>query len=468
MKKKLVLIIAAIVVVAGVLLGLTVFKGHKNGTVKYRTEALAKGDLEALVVTSGTLNPVRLVEVGSQVSGKIDKLYVDFNSQVKAGQVLAEIDQSLLKAKIDQNNANYLSAVASLERSKVTLDNLKKKYDRSLSLFEKDLISFEEKEAAEAAYLGAKTDVQSSDARLAQAKSQLDSSRVDLAYATIRSPIDGIVINRLINIGQTVAASFTAPKLFEIANDLGKMQVECDVDEADIGKVKENQKVRFTVDSFPDDTFFGTVNQVRYSPTVTQNVVTYKTIVDVDNPGMKLRPGMTATVSIISGEAKNVLRVSNAALRFTPSLPAEEMQKIMKDAAEKMMAGRRQEGGVGQAAGGPETGASGQTAPAGAPGQAVRTGEGAQRFMAFGQGQGGAPAQGVRLKHPSRVWIQDENGKLQIVFIRPGVSDNSYTEVLHSELKEGQKVIIGTGGGPIVAATPGGPGQPGRMMFIGR
>ncbi len=255
MKKKSSSSIAAILSSRESILGLTVFKGHKNGAVKYRTEGLAKGDLEALVVTSGTLNPVRLVEVGSQVSGKIDKLYVDFNSQVKAGQVLAELDQSLLKAKIDQNNANYLSAAASLERSEVTLDNLKNKYERSLSLFEKNLISFEEKEAAEAAYLGAKADLQSSDARLAQAKSLLDSSKVDLAYATIRSPIDGVVINRLINIGQTVAASFQAPKLFEIANDLSKMQVECDVDEADIGKVKEGQKVRFTVDSFPNETF---------------------------------------------------------------------------------------------------------------------------------------------------------------------------------------------------------------------
>jgi HlyD family secretion protein len=463
MKKKILLTIAALAV-AGAILGLTVFKGHKNGVVKYRTEALAKGDLEALVVTSGTLNPVRLVEVGSQVSGKIDKLYVDFNSQVKEGQILAELDQSLLKAKIDQNNANYLSAVASLERSKVTLDNLKKKYERSLSLFEKNLISFEEKEAAEAAYLGAKADLQSSDARLAQAKSLLDSSKVDLAYATIRSPIDGIVINRLINIGQTVAASFQAPKLFEIANDLSKMQVECAVDEADIGKVKEGQKVRFTVDSFADETFSGTVNQVRYSPTTTSNVVTYTTIVDVDNPGMKLRPGMTATVSIISGEAQNVLRVPNAALRFTPNLPAEEIQKIMKEAGERMAARRQQEGGGGQMAGGPGTSTSGQTAPGGV----TRTGEGGQRFMTLGQGQEGAPAQGARLRQPSRIWIQDENGKFQVVFIRPGVSDNSYTEVLRGELQEGQKVVIGTEGGPIVAATPGGPGQPGRMMFIGR
>jgi len=467
MKKKILLTIV-VVVVAGAILGLTVFKGHKNGAVKYRMETLAKGDLEALVVTSGTVNPVRLVEVGSQVSGKIEKLYVDFNSQVKAGQVLAELDQSLLKAKIDQNNANYLSAEASLERAKVTLENLKKKYDRSLSLFGKDLISFEEKEAAEAAYLEAKTDVQASNARLAQARSQLDSSRVDLAYATIRSPIDGVVINRLINIGQTVAASFQAPKLFEIANDLSRMQVECDVDEADIGKVKEGQKVRFTVDSFPNETFLGTVNQVRYSPTVTSNVVTYTTIVDVDNPGMKLRPGMTATVSIIAGEAKNVLRVPNAALRFTPNLPAEEMQKIMKEAGERMEARLRQEGGGGQIAGGPGAGASAQNAPAGAAPRATPPGEGGQRSTIPGQDQGAAASQGTRLRQPSHVWIQDESGKLQIVFIRPGVADNSFTEVLRGELREGQKVIIGTEGGPIQAATPGGPGQPGRMMFIGR
>ena len=327
MKKKVVLIVAVVVVVAAAALGLGALKGRKNGAVKYRTEALGKGDIEALVVTSGTLNPVRLVEVGSQVSGKIDKLYVDFNSQVKEGQILAELDQSLLRAKIDQNNANYLSAKASLEKSRVTLDNLQKKYERAKTLFGKNLISFEENEAAEASFLGAKTDVQSAEARLVQAKSQLDSSRVDLGYATIRSPIDGVVINRLINIGQTVAASFTAPKLFEIANDLSKMQVECAVDEADIGKVKEGQKVRFTVDSFPDETFNGTVNQVRYSPTTTSNVVTYTTIVDVDNLGLKLRPGMTATVSIITGEAKNVLRVPNGALRFTPTLPPRSSRR---------------------------------------------------------------------------------------------------------------------------------------------
>ncbi len=281
-----------------------------------------------------------------------------------------------------------------------------------------------------------------------QAKSQLDSSRVDLAYATIRSPIDGIVINRLINIGQTVAASFTAPKLFEIANDLSKMQVECAVDEADIGKVKEGQQVRFSVDSFPDETFNGTVNQVRYSPTTTSNVVTYTTIVDVGNPGLKLRPGMTATVSIITGEAKDVLRVPNAALRFTPTLPAEELQKIMQEAADKMMAGRRQEGAPAAAADAPH---------AASPGQAGTSGAGA-RVMTFGQG--GAPSQGTRMRQPSRVWYQDANGKLQVAFIKPGVADTSFTEVLRGDLKEGQMIIIGlASSSPSGTAVQGGPGM---------
>ena len=448
MKKKIVLIAIALAVV-GTVLGLTVFKGKKDGVVKYRKEALTKGDIESIVVTSGTLNPVRLVEVGSQVSGKIDKLYVDFNSQVKQGQPLAELDQSILKAKIDQNNANYLSSVAAQERAKVTLGNLQKKFERAKSLFAKNLISFEENEAAEAAYLEAKTDVQSAEARVAQAKSQLDSSKVDLTYATIRSPIDGVVINRLINVGQTVAASFTAPKMFEIANDLAKMQVECDVDEADIGKIKENQKVRFTVDSFPDETFFGTVNQVRFSPTTTQNVVTYTTIVDVDNPGMKLRPGMTATVQVIAGEAKNVLRIPNSALRFTPNLPPEELQKIMKEAGEKLAARFQQQGG--------------QAAGTRGAGQGAQPGGAAAPMMMFGQSGTTQPSQG-RMRQPSRVWIQDEQGKFQIVFIRPGVADNSYTEVLRGDLKEGQEVIVGIGAAPIGQT----PDSRARMMMFPR
>lgn len=462
MKKKVIIGIVVLAVAAGAIIGWTFLKSSKSSVIKYRQEAISKGDIEALVITSGTLNPVTVVEIGSQVSGKIDKLYVDFNSQVKQGQVVAELDQSILKTRVEQNQANYLSAVASLEKSKVTIDNLQKKYDRSLSLFEKNLISFEEKESAEAAYLGAKADLQSAEARVEQAKSQVESSKVDLGYAVIRSPIDGVVISRNINVGQTVQASYQAPKLFEIANDLSKMQVECSVDEADIGKVKEGQKVRFTVDAFPDDSFNGTVKQVRYSPTITQNVVTYTTIVDADNPGMKLRPGMTATVSIITGEAKGVLRVPNAALRFTPNLPSEEIANIMKATGEKMFAQRKAEGQTqGQTTGQPQQQSQGTGQQSG-PRMNLALGSGNPQGMQGMPGMGG----GTRSRRPSMVWCLDENGKLNVAFIRPGVTDNNYTEILRSDLKEGQKVIVGVESGENVSAAASNAPRP--PMFLGR
>ena len=457
MKKKVIIGIIILVVAAGAILAWSLLKNNKNGAVGYRQEALAKGDIEAMVITTGTLNPVTTVEVGSQVSGKIADIFVDYNSQVKKGQLLAELDRSILEQRVQQNQANYLSAAASLEKAKVTLANLKKQYERSLSLFDKELISFEEKDIAEANYLGAKADLQRAEASVEQARSQLESSKVDLGYAIIRSPIDGVVISREVNVGQTVQASFTAPKLFVIANDLTKMQVECSVDEADIGKVKEAQEARFTVDAFPEDTFKGVVRQVRYSPTVTQNVVTYTTIVDVNNPALKLRPGMTATISIITGEAKGVLKIPNGALRFTPNLPAEEIAKIMKDAGEKMFAKLKAEGHTpGQEAGQPQQASQGQT-EAGARMNFAQAGGAAQGT----QGMSG----GVRRK-PTTVWYLDDNGKLNVAFIRSGVTDNSYTEMLRGDLKEGQKVITGLeSGATTTSASNPGPRPP---MFIGR
>ena len=331
MKKRIIFGIFIIVVITGVVLGLTVFKNGKGNGALYKKEALKIGDVEALVVTTGTLNPVTIVDVGSQVSGKIKNLYVDFNSKVTTGQILVELDQELFEARIQQDEANYNSSVASLEKSKVTLENTKKRYDRTKALFEKELISFEEMESAEVSYFNAQADLKSTEARLEQAQSQLDSSKVDLTYTVIRSPIDGVVINRNVNIGQTVAASLQAPVLFQIANDLSKMQVECIVDEADIGRVKEGQKVRFGVDAFPDDEFEGIVSQVRYSPVVQQNVVTYTTIVAVENPELKLMPGMTATISIVTGEARNVLLIPNSALRFAPDLSSEELRALYQE-----------------------------------------------------------------------------------------------------------------------------------------
>jgi HlyD family secretion protein len=461
MKKKVIIGVVALVVLAGVILGWTLLRNNKNGVVKYRTEKITKGDIEAVVTTSGTVNPITKVEVGSQVSGKIAKLYVDFNSQVKEGQILAELDLSTFQTRVNQNEANYLSAQASLEKAKVTLDNLKRKYERSLTLAEKELISFEEKEDAAANYLGSKTDLQRAEASVEQAKSQLESSKLDFSYAIIRSPIDGVVITRNMNVGQTVQASFSAPKIFEIANDLSKMQVECDVDEADVGKIQEGQKVRFTVDAFVDSTFNGVVKQVRYSPTVTQNVVTYVTIVDVENPGMKLRPGMTATVNIITGEAKGVLRVPNAALRFTPTLSAEEMQQIMKEAGEKMMAQRKAEGGPGQTPQG----------DAGRPQQPGQSGQGSgQRMMMFQQGAGmpqGAGGGQRSGRRPSMVWYTDAAGKINVAFLRTGVTDNSYTEIRGGNLKEGQEIIVGSGSTQTAQTTNPQQGRP-PMMFMGR
>jgi HlyD family secretion protein len=461
MKKKVVIGIIVLVVAIGAILGWALLKNNKSTELKYKLDKVSKGDLEAVVTTTGTVNPLKQVEVGSQVSGKIAKMYVDFNARVKEGQILAELDPLPFQARVAQNQANYSSALASLEKAKVTLQNLKMKYERSLSLAEKDLISPDEKEAAEANYLGAKTDLQRAQASVEQARSQLDSSKLDLSYAIIRAPIDGVVISRNMEMGQTVQASFSAPKIFVLANDLAKMQVECDVDEADVGKVKEGENVRFTVDAFADSTFNGKVNQVRYSPTVTQNVVTYTTIVDVDNPELKLRPGMTATVSIITGEAKGVLRVPNSALRFTPSIPAEELAKIQKEAMERMFAKRQAEGGATrtQEAGSPQQ--SGQGAQSG---PRMNFQQGGGQGMQGMTGTGGGQRSGRR---PSTVWYFDDKGKLTVTFIRTGVSDSTYTEILRGELKEGQQIITGTESAQSTTSTSTAGGPP-RGMFMPR
>jgi len=416
MNKKVIIGIVVLIVAAGIVFGFTVLKRNNGNGLQYELVAIDKGTVTALVDTTGTLNPVTIVDIGSQVSGKIEQIYVDFNSQVKAGQVLAELDQLNFQTKVQQNEANYLSSVAAVEKSKVSLENSKKRLDRAKSLFEKELLSFEEFETAEVQYFSAKADLQSSEARLEQAKAQLDTSKVDLTYTIIKSPIDGVVINRSVNVGQTVAASFQSPVLFQVANDLTKMQVECSVDEADIGRVKEGQTARFTVDAFPDENFTGIIKQVRYSPEVIQNVVTYATIVDVENPEMKLRPGMTATISFVVGEAKNALRVPNSALRFQP--PPEVLQALFAEMRGEMQAKR------------------GQNSQA--EGQSEKREQ--QANFQMGQGMG---RMGSRMRNIARVWIQDETGKLTMVSIRTGVTDNAFTEITGGEIKEGQEVITG-------------------------
>ena len=459
MKKKILWIIVALVVVAGVVLGLTVLKNGKAKGVQYRTEVVGKGDIEALVVTSGTLNPIETIDIGAQVSGRIVDLYADYNSPVKKGDVVAELDQEQLKMKIQQNEASYQTRSASLEQAKVTLQTSEKSYERAKALFAKNLLSVEEMDAAEATFLNAKSSLISAQAGLAQAKSTLDLSKVDLGYAVIKSPVDGVVITRKVNVGQTLQSSFTPPVLFQVATDLTKMKVECDVDESDIGKVKEGQKVRFTVEAYPSEAFNGVVQQVRVSPTTTNNVVTYATIVNVDNPEKKLLPGMTATVSIIVGEAKNVLRVPNGALRFTPPLSEAELKKMQDEMRERFMAQRQAQGGQPGAAapGGAPSGAAPGAVPGAPQGQ---TGGQPGGFTRQGGGQGGGQA---RAQMP-KVWVLDANGKMRMAMVRTGVADTSYSEVVRGDLKEGDVVIVGS-----LSASSTSSGQPGMggMMFMG-
>lgn len=387
--------------------------------VEYKKVAVDRSDITSQVTTTGTLNPVTIVEIGSQVSGKIESLLVDFNSKVTAGMLLARLDQSQFITRLKQSQANYRSAVAGLEKAKVTLGSIKKNYDRDMTLSERGLLSTEQAEASETQYYSALADFQAAEARVEVAKSTLESSEVDLTYTTVYSPIDGVVISRNVNVGQTVAASFQAPVLFRIANDLSQMQVQCSVVEADIGRIKDNLDVWFTVTAYPDDHFTGKVKQVRYSPETSQNVVTYSTIVEVNNPEMKLRPGMTATVFIITGVAKNALRVPKSALRFTPAISQAEMKLARESAIQEAMKAR----GEDQA-------------------QRPRT-ERRDRSDRSTEGSFTAP-RAQRQQQPPSVWVQDETRKLKMVLVRTGISDDNYTEIL-SGLNEGQLVITGDG-----------------------
>jgi HlyD family secretion protein len=291
---------------------------------KYVTAQLSKGDVIETIQSTGQVQPLTQVQVGAQVSGRITKVFVDFNSKVKSGDVLAEIDPTLFGAAIDQNRAQLASAQASVTRAEASLATAKQRLDRAKKLVAEGVGSQADLDTAQGAYDVAVADLAASRASIAQINAALKSSTTNLEYTRIYSPIDGVVINRAIDPGQTVAASFQAPVLFVIAQDLRKMRVLADIDEADVGKLREGMSAEVRVDAFPGEKFKGNVSQVRYSPNSQSGVVTYAAVVDVDNPDVKLRPGMTATVTIRTAEAKDVSRVPNAALRFKPSPPVDK------------------------------------------------------------------------------------------------------------------------------------------------
>jgi HlyD family secretion protein len=299
---------------------------------RFSTEGVERRDIVEQVQSTGTVKPLTEVQVGAQVSGRIVKVFVDFNSEVKKGDILAEIDPSLYGAQVNQSSAQLKAAQASLKRSQARLSTAKINLKRLKGLQREGIANVSEVDQSQGDHDVAEADVAAADAQIAQLRAQLSSARTTLAYSRIFSPIDGVVVNRAIDPGQTVAASFAAPVLFLIAQDLSKMQVLAEIDEADVGKIKEQMKAEVVVDAFPGEKFEGQVTQVRYSPNNAQGVVTYSAVVEVKNPEIKLRPGMTATVTVKTREADKALALKNAALRFRPlpELDAEGEPKPAK------------------------------------------------------------------------------------------------------------------------------------------
>ncbi|HQG33899.1 MAG TPA: efflux RND transporter periplasmic adaptor subunit [Syntrophales bacterium] len=316
MKKRYLRIVAVLLAVLALTAAIYAFSRGGDKQRKYRTEKVDTGDIRATVTATGKIDAVTTVIVGAQTSGMIKAIYVDYNSAVRKGQVLAQIDPSTFAAKVEQARANLLLAQANLEKAAATLQDAKRTRDRNETLFARNLIARSDLDAARTNVETGQAQVNAARAQVEQARAALKQAEIDLDYTTIRSPVDGMVISRNVDIGQTVAASFQTPTLFSIAQDLTKMQVKTSVDEADIGRVRLGQPVEFTVDAYPELVFRGAVSEVRNSPTTVSNVVTYEVIVQVANPELKLKPGMTANVSIIIDGKKGVLRVPSAALRF--------------------------------------------------------------------------------------------------------------------------------------------------------
>jgi HlyD family secretion protein len=418
MKKAIIWVVVLVVIAAGGVFGYRYREAHKTPAVQYETAKVDRGRITATVTATGTLSALVTVQVGTQVSGRLKDILVDFNSPVKKGQVLARIDPQLFQASLAQARANHAAAKGDLAAAQVKALDGERQYTRAKSLGERKLIAQADLDTAQATYESAKAQVDSAQGRVEQMAASLNQAQVNLAFTTITSPIDGIVVSRSVDVGQTVAASLSAPTLFVLAEDLAKMQVDASVAEADIGKLSAGMNARFTVDAYPSDKFKGKVRQIRNSPTTVQNVVTYDAVIDVDNAELKLKPGMTANITFIYAEKNDAVRVPNAALRFKP--PTE-------------IAG-----------------------PA-ASGEADA-------------GVGGQRARGQRQREPSdkrTVWVL-RGTTPTAVQIQTGVTDGTMTEAIGEAIREGDVVITDSTGGTQSTSTsaPGGQPPPGGMRRL--
>lgn len=436
--------VVALVVVAAAVWGIAWYmKGRNSNAVQYQTAEITRGEVTQVVTATGTLNPVVNVQVGSQISGRIKKLYADFNSAVKEGQLIAEIDPSTYEANVQRAEADLSSARASLELAQVEAR-------RATELYTNNLISSSEHDSAMAS-------LHQSEASMQIRQAALDSAKVDLSRCMIYSPVDGTVISRSVDVGQTVAASMSAPELFMIASDLTKMQIDANVAEADVGGVEEGQDVEFTVDAFPYRTFYGKVTQVRNAPLTVQNVVSYDTVIEVNNADLKLKPGMTANVSIILEHRDNALRIPNGALRFRPPEDAIVLSETNEPAIAGMSGQNRTNeiagaGGQGRRRGGP--GGGGFGGRGGGQGGFVGRGGGQGGFGGRGGGQSGfgnrSGGNAARLSFAT-VYVlpggtnelASANVELKAVRVRTGITDGIMTEVV-SGLSENEVVVTGT------------------------
>ncbi len=402
-------IVVAVVVVAGGVGFWRVRQAKTKAQVHYETTKVERGRVVAKVTASGTLSAIVTVQVGSQVSGRIAALYADYNSTVTKGELIAKIDPQLFQASVAQAKANFVAAQGNLAKAKAQAVDAERQYQRNVTLAERKLIAQADLDTSQATAEANKAGVDAAAGAVEQARAQLSSAEVNLAYTNIISPTDGTVIARNVDVGQTVAASLAAPTLFLIAEDLRKMQVDTSVAEADIGKLKAAMKATFTVDAYPNERFVGSVRQIRNNPQTVQNVVTYDAVIDVGNPELKLKPGMTANCTFVWAERDDALRVPNAAMRFRP--PADLLAQLSPAAA----GGRRAQAGSAEAA-------AGNGAPRRGPAAA-----------------GGDPDR-------KTVWVLRNGKPVPVVFVA-GVSDGSLTEVAQGDISEGDLVITDMTGG---------------------